>query len=119
MLSLVTSAALVAAAVLALGPPDPSRVGGFLTSDRPTHDGAVAAVQFLVWSLIGALVFVQTVGVVRRSKGAADELRTRRLRARAALVVGLLILAGGTLRHQTQPGSLCCGDVSRADRLLR
>jgi hypothetical protein len=118
--SLVVAALLGAAAVPALGRPDFGAVADFLTSGRPTHFGAVAAVQLVVWTLVVALVCAQLAYGLRRPTALAREKGRRRLRIRGALLLGILVFSGGAIRHQTaQAAALCCGDVARADSLLR
>lgn len=75
--------------------------------------------EVVVWVLVVGLVLAQVVYAVRRSPGVAADIRRRRVRAQLALVVGLLVFVGGTIHHQAQVAPLCCGDVARADRLVR
>jgi hypothetical protein len=117
--SLAVAAVLAGAAVLALGRPDLPLAGDFLTSGRPSEAGAVAAVQLLVWALVVGLVVAQVVHALRRSAGVAGDIRRRRVRAQLVLVIGLLVFVGGAIHHQSQVAALCCGDVARADRLVR
>ncbi|MGI8610528.1 MAG: hypothetical protein ACR2MY_15110 [Candidatus Dormibacteria bacterium] len=118
-LSLGLAVLLGATAIPALGSPELASAADFLTSGRPDRAGALAAVQMIVWALVIALVLLQVTHALRRSRGLAQEVRRRRTRSRATLVLGLLIFTGGALHHQAQVGSICCGDVARADSLLR
>jgi FAD/FMN-containing dehydrogenase len=117
--SLALSAVLAGAAVLALGRPDLALAGDFLSSGRPSREGALAAVQVVVWGLVALLVLALAAEALRRSVNAAGEIRRRRVHAQLALLAGLLVLVGGAIHHQSQVGALCCGDIARADRLVR
>lgn len=116
--TLLAAAVLAGTAVLALGSPDMPSAIDFLTSGRPSREGALAAIKLLVWGLVAALLFAQLAFVSTRSRGIAHEMHKRRLRARATLAMGVLIFAGGVLNHQTPTGSICCGDISQADHNL-
>lgn len=116
--SIVLGLVLVAAAVPALGRPELAAAGDFMTSQRPSRPGALAAVQLIVWVLVIALVAWQLMHALRRPGGRQHEMRRRRSRSRAALVIGILILCGGAVHRQASGTSICCGDLPRAERLL-
>ena len=118
-MSLLVIVLLGAAAVPALGRPDMAAAGDFLTSGRPTREGALATVQLVVWAMVISLILVLVVHALHQSAGVGHEIKKRRFRARASLLLGLLIFTGGAVHHQTRVGSICCGDVDRAVRLLR
>ncbi|MDQ6747205.1 MAG: hypothetical protein M3010_03745 [Candidatus Dormibacteraeota bacterium] len=119
LLSVSVAAVLLGSAVIALGRPDLGQAGDFLSSGRPGYAGALAAVQVLVWGLVIVLVVAQLADALRRSASVAAEVRRRRLRSQLALLVGLLVFAGGAIHHQSPVATLCCGDIARADRLVR
>ena len=116
--TLLLTAALAVAAIPALGAPDLASVADFLTSTIPNRQGALAAVQVVVWGMVLALLVAQVAYAVRRSGGFAVQARRRRRHAWATLGMGILIFAGGMANHQSRVGSVCCGDLSRADHLL-
>ena len=118
-MSLLVALLLGAAAVPALGPPDLALAGDFLSSGRPTREGALAAVQLVVWSMVVLLVLLLVVYALRGSLGVSQGIKKRRFRARASLLLGILIFSGGAVHHQALVGPICCGDVDRAVRLLR
>jgi hypothetical protein len=111
VLTLIVSVVLVAAAVAAMGRPDLATAADFLTGARPTHDGAIATVE--------VLVSAQLIVVLRGSAPSRLGAGGRRWRARAVLIAGALVFVGGAVHHQAPAQSLCCGDLARADRLLR
>lgn len=117
--SILVAVLLAAAAVPALGRPDFAAAGDFMTSGRPTRYGALAAVQLVVWALVVALFVWQFVHALRRASGIRHEMKRRRTRSRAYLALGLLLFTGGALHNQSQGASMCCGDVNKADLLLR
>lgn len=117
--SLAVVLLIAVAAVVALGRPDVSLARDFLTSARPVRAGALAAIQLLVWALVGASLIVQVLDFLRSSTTVAADVRRRRVRAQVALLAGLLVFVGGAIHHQAEVGSLCCGDTARASRLLR
>ena len=117
--SLAVAGLLSGAAALALGRPDVAAARDFLSTGRPTHDEAVATVQLIVWMIVAVLVLLQVVSALRGAGGVAEQVRRRRTRARVALALGIMIFGGGVLHHQAGTGAICCGDVARADRLVR
>ena len=118
-MSLLVIVLLGSAAVPALGRPDMAAAGDFLTSGRPTREGALAAIQLVVWAMVIALLLLLVRYALHQSAGVGHEIKKRRFRVRASFLVGLLIFTGGAVHHQTRVGSICCGDVNRAVRLLR
>jgi len=118
-MSLLVALLLGAAAIPALGRPDLATAGDFLTGGRPTREGSLAAVQLVVWAMVMALVLLLIVHALQGSAGVGHEIRKRRFRARATLLLGILIFTGGAVHRQTPVGSICCGDIGRAVRLLR
>ncbi|MEA2684529.1 MAG: hypothetical protein QOK05_2857 [Chloroflexota bacterium] len=116
---LLVALCIATAAAAALGAPDLPSAVDFMTSGRPSRLGAMAAIELVVWVLLIGLVLLQLVEFGRGSAQAAVSARRRRTRARAALLAGVLVFAGGAIRHQADGGVLCCGDSARADALLR
>ncbi|MFN2465586.1 MAG: hypothetical protein ABR598_04900 [Candidatus Dormibacteria bacterium] len=110
---------LSGSAFLAMGRPDLVMAGQFFTSGRPSYASTHAAVQVTVWFLVLVLVIAQLVAATRGSARVAGEMRRRWVRPRLALAVGVLVLLGGVIHQQSDTATLCCGDVARADRVLR
>ncbi|GAC1575805.1 MAG: hypothetical protein NVS3B24_04830 [Candidatus Dormibacteria bacterium] len=110
---------LALAARLALGLPDGRGAVDFMSSERPTYSDTLAALGIVVWAIVGAVVVVQLALAIARARGVTERVQDHRVRAGTALLLGLLIFAGGALRHQATARPLCCGDMARAQRLLR
>lgn len=116
---LLVAVMIAGAALAALGRPNVVLARDFLTSSHPDHAGALATVEVIVWAMVTGLFLVQVAEAVRRSPPIRAQARRRRIRAQVALLSGLLVFVGGGIHHQADAGSLCCGDVARADRLAR
>lgn len=112
---LLATAVQVLAALLTLGAPDPARGLAFLATGAPTASETLAALQLLVWVLIA---FAAACGLGTLLL----EARTKRVRQRlwelSVLGVGLLLLAGGALRHLTYEPALAGGSVQEAQSVL-
>jgi hypothetical protein len=115
-LPIAASAVQLAAAMVALGPPDPSQGLAFLGTGAPTEAESLAAVQLLVWALI-ALGVATTLGALVTEVLTRSHVRQRLWEA-SVLGVGLLLLAAGTARHYTYEPTLAGGTVHQAESVL-
>ena len=106
----------LAAALLALGPPQPSRGLAFLGTGAPSAAEALAAMQLLVWALI-AFGLVATLGTLATEVLSRSRVR-RRLWEASVLAVGLLLLVAGAARHLTYEPTLAGGTVQQAESVL-
>jgi hypothetical protein len=100
-------------AAVVLGMPDVGAAGDFLTGGTPTGETVVAACSLLLWAVLALAVVVQAVAVIRQ---AAHHLRREPVRAGALVLVGLVIFAGGALRHAQSSYSMCCGSAVEAQQ---
>ncbi len=109
---MVVAQLLIAAAVL--GTPDVVAASDFLRGGYPTGETVTAACTLVLWVALVVAVAVQAAGLVRQ---AARRLARPRVRVGAIVVVGMVILAGGALRHtRSAYATMCCGSVSEAQQ---
>ena len=113
---IVASAVQLAAALVALGPPDVARGGAFLATGAPTAAESLAAVQLLVWALIAGGV-ATSLGALATEALSRSRVR-RRLWEASVLGVGLLLLTAGAIRHLTYEPTLAGGTVQEAESAL-
>ena len=106
----------LAAALLALGPPQPARGLAFLATGAPTAAESLAAVQLLVWALI-AFGLLSTLGALVTEVLSRSRVRQRLWEA-SVLGVGLLLLVAGAARHFTYEPTLSGGTVQQAEGAL-
>jgi hypothetical protein len=115
-LPLVASVVQLAAALVALGPPDVPEGLAFLGTGAPTAAESLAAVQLLIWVLIACGVATSLGALV------TDVLSRSRVRHRlweaSVLGVGLLLLTAGAVRHFTYEPTLVGGTVQEAESVL-
>jgi hypothetical protein len=104
------------AAVLALGPPDLAQGLAFLSTGAPTAAQSLAALQLLVWALIGVGV-ATSLGVLATEALLRSRVR-RRLWEASVMAVGLLLLTTGAIRHFTYEPTLAGGTVQEAMNAL-
>jgi len=113
---IVASAVQLAAALVALGPPDVARGGALLATGAPTAAESLAAVQLLVWALIAGGV-ATSLGALATEALSRSRVR-RRLWEASVLGVGLLLLTAGAIRHLTYEPTLAGGTVQEAESAL-
>jgi hypothetical protein len=115
-LPLVVSLAQLAAAGLALGPPDPAAAGAFLAGGWPTADDTLAGLRLLVWVIVlgGTGWSLGTLCLDLLHRAAAN----RRFREASALAAGLLILAAGAAHHLSYQLDMSGGSVEEAQSVL-
>ena len=113
---IVATAVQLVAAVVALGPPDVAQGLAFLATGAPTAAQSLAAVQLLVWVLIacGTATSLSTLVTEALSRSRVR----RRLWEASVLVVGLLLLTAGAIRHFTYEPTLTGGTVQEAESVL-
>lgn len=108
----------LAAAWVALGPPDPGLAGAFLAGDL-SMAGAIAASEVLVWLAVVA-VAAWTVGAVLLELRRSAEVATPLAQSweLAVLAAGLIILLGGGVHHYSGAAiDLAGGSVEQARSL--
>jgi len=110
---IVASGVQLAAALVALGPPDVARGLAFLGTGSPTAAESLAAVQLLVWALIACGV-ATSLGALAIEALSRSRVR-RRLWEASVLGVGLLLLTAGAIRHVTYEPTLAGGTVQEAE----
>lgn len=104
----------VGLAATVLGLPDVGLAADFLRGGYPTGETVLAAISLVLWLLIAlasaALLVVELRRAVRRVIQA-------RLGMAIVLVVSLLVLVGGVVKHTRAAYTMCCGSLSEAHDL--
>jgi hypothetical protein len=101
----------LAAAWLVLRPPDVGQVVVFFSAGVPSLVAGEAVMTLLAWLVVvgaGCATVFSVVQGIRRS----HTTRQSASYASLFLVVGLLLLAVGAIRHSLPSASLCCGSGS-------
>lgn len=112
---LAVAAVQLAAAIVALGRPEPGLAIGFLAGTWPTAVEALAAAQLLVWAIVAGCV---AWGLATAARETAGHLSGRRLWEGSALAAGLLILAAGAAHHLTFDLGMSGGSVQEAQLVV-
>lgn len=109
-------AAQVALAAVVLGAPDVGAALTFLGGGVPTGATVTAACTLLLWLVLVCVAVVQVAALIRH---AVRHLAHERVRLGALLIVGVVILAGGVLRHSRASSAMCCGSIIEAQQAER
>lgn len=102
---LVVSLLQLGLAYVVVGIPDWRAIADFLTSNRPTDAGAVAAAQALLWVIAAAAFATALVSVGREAVRGARRRRRSLAWSLAVMLAGLMVLAAG-LEHHVQGSTL-------------
>ncbi|HET9052103.1 MAG TPA: hypothetical protein VFO60_10400 [Candidatus Dormibacteraeota bacterium] len=104
----------VVLAAVVLGLPNLGLAADFLRGGYPTGATVVAAVSLLLWSVIVLACAGLVIVELRR---AARRVVQARLGMALVLLVSLLVLTGGVVRHARSGYSMCCGSLTEAHDL--
>lgn len=120
--ALMLAVTMLAAAWLVLRPPDPGQVLMFFGAGIPSLAAGEAVMTLLAWLVVvvaACAAILSAVWEFRRSLS----LRRATSNASLFLVVGLLLLAVGAIRHSLPSASVCCGsgsvNIREAEDLVR
>jgi hypothetical protein len=104
---------MLAAAWLILRPPDPGQVLMFFAAGVPSLAAGEAVMTLLAWLVVLVAAYAAIWSVVREFRRSPAVGRATS-NASLFLVVGLLLLAVGAIRHTLPSASMCCatGSVS-------
>jgi hypothetical protein len=103
--------AQLAAAVLALGRPDPASALALLQSGPPTAATALGTAALLTWTVVVTWTGYGLLAAVRATRSALGQPRVREV---TFLGIGLLLLLAGTVRHFTYQVPMSGGSVQEA-----
>ena len=106
----------VVVAALVLGVPDVGTALTFLSGGAPTGLTVTAACVLLLWVVLACVVVVHVAVIIRRL---VRHLAHERVRVGALVLIGMVVLAGGVLRHSRASYAMCCGSVIEAEQAAR
>jgi hypothetical protein len=111
LIELLMGGVLLAASVVALGPPDVALAGQFLSGSYPSVPSAVACLSLLSYV---AVIGVAAVAVMGGAHAARRRVPSgRAVRAIAFIVAGAVLLSLSVANREQGEGSICCGGGSR------
>lgn len=102
---------MLAAAWLVLRAPDAGQVVVFFAAGFPSFAAGEAVMTLLAWLVVvvaACVVMLSVIQGIRRSPSTQKPTTN----ASVFLVVGLLFLAVGAIRHSLPSASVCCGSGS-------
>ena len=113
--SVAFAVAVVAAAVVVLGKPDPGTAASFFSSFAPQEGAAIAVASLLVWMSIAGLALVVLLGAWRSFR--SMQRAPLGLFAVSLALSGILLLAVAVAHRLTlNVPHLCCGEGPSALR---
>lgn len=118
---LLMGGVLLAASLVALGPPDIGLAGQFLSGTYPSVQSAVACLSLVCYA---AVIGVVAVAVMAGARAASCRARSgRAIRAIACIVAGVVLLSLSVANRVQGGGAICCGggsgQVQEATTLVR
>ena len=97
---------LLAASIIALGPPNFGAAGQFLSGAYPSMASAVAFLSLLCYAVVLTAVAVALIRVLRMAAGGGI---SRSVRAIALVLAGLVLLSLSVVNRVDTGGGICCG----------
>jgi hypothetical protein len=97
---------LLAASVIALGPPNFGAARQFLSDSYPSMASAVAFLSLLCYAVVLAAVAVALIRALRMAAGGGI---SRSVRAIALVLAGLVLLSLSVVNRVDTGGGICCG----------
>jgi hypothetical protein len=98
---------LLAASIIALGPPNFGAAGQFLSGAYPSMASAVALLSLLSYAVVLASVTVALVRALRMAAGGRG--MSRSVRAIALVLAGVILLSLSVVNRVDSGGGICCG----------